>query len=385
LGGVAFGLGLMTKGAAAGLAGVVQVAYILAARDARPLRQWQWWVAPIVGLLIAAPWHLYQSMLHGATFTGVYFSRHWTQFFVDIYPEVNHPAAPATYYLDFLFRKEAPAGWVILATLITGGIAVMRRSSDRLLIFAFCWAAAIPMALSFAWAKWHWYLVPAYPGVAVLATIVIHRIFLARSTHRSSRWPIPFFRFATDIPGCSQSKIRNPKSKILVPPSPPLPLSPSARTPWLTTIACALAVITSLEPLWMRGREFEDELRAIGPRIREALPPGSRFVSLQIDDNARHSIFPVTARFYSERNVTTVHGVAELERLAEQAGNVVFTLAHRDVVEEIESRGRRSGSITAGYDVEWADAEGPVVFLRLTPGWLGDEIRQAARNKAASR
>lgn len=361
-GGLAFGLGVMTKGAAAGLACVVQLSYMLVARDARPLRQWQWWASGLIALAVAAPWHVHQLWLHGDAFASVYFARHFTQFFSDIYPEVDHAAAPAWYYLDFLLRKEALWGWGAALAAAWGAWAVVRRPEDRLLIFAWCWTVSIPLALSASWAKWHWYLLPAYPGLAMLAALLA-----ARTLERTRAWR------------------------------------------WTPAAAAACAVLTALEVVHLEDRELEIPLRAIGPRVQQWLPPGSQFVALQIDDDRRHSVYPVAPRFYAHRDVLALHGLDELERAATLAGNVVHALVHADLVPEIRARGRiedlesapeRShdaamnedggtggGSRVAGrgYEVEILDREGDVAFLRLIPGWLAEEIRHAARNRTESR
>ena len=91
-GGVVFGLALMTKGAAACLAPVVQIAYGVLARDLRFLKQKEWWLSLVVGVLVATPWHVHQWWMHGDVFLRDYFSRHFLQFFSDIYPRSILPA-----------------------------------------------------------------------------------------------------------------------------------------------------------------------------------------------------------------------------------------------------------------------------------------------------
>jgi 4-amino-4-deoxy-L-arabinose transferase-like glycosyltransferase len=361
-GGVALGLAAMTKGAAAGLACVVQLAYMLVARDGRAFRQRQWWTSGLIAVAVAAPWHVHQLWTHGDAFASVYFSRHFTQFFCDIYPEVDHAAASAWYYLDFLLRKEPLWGWGAVLAAVWGGWAVVRRPRDRLLIFAWCWTVSIPLALSASWAKWHWYLLPAYPGLATLAALLAER---ALEGTRAWRW------------------------------------APAA--------AAACAVLAALEIVQPADRELEIPLRAIGPRIQRRLPPGSQFVALQIDDDRNRSVYPVTPRFYAQRNVLALHSLDALERAATHAGNVVHALVHADLVPEIRARGRADETGSAGeggggatpndgreagggsrdagigYEVEIVDREGDVAFLCLIPGWLAEEVRHAARNRAESR
>ena len=50
LAGVAFGAAIATKNQAAMIGPLAQVGYILVARDFRPLRQWRWAAAHLLGL-----------------------------------------------------------------------------------------------------------------------------------------------------------------------------------------------------------------------------------------------------------------------------------------------------------------------------------------------
>ncbi len=130
LGGIIFGLAILTKGMAASLALLAQGAYMLLARDFRPLRQRGWWGGIILGVALALPWHLQQWHQHGDLFAGDYFSRHITQFFSDIYPETDSPAAPATYYLDYLVRKRGIWGIPLVVMAIVSTLLLWRRRTD---------------------------------------------------------------------------------------------------------------------------------------------------------------------------------------------------------------------------------------------------------------
>jgi len=337
--GAAFGLALMTKGAAGGLAPVVEISYGILARDLRFIRQKEWWLSFVLGGLIAVPWHLHQWWVHGDVFLRDYFSRHFLQFFSDIYPEVDTPGAPATYYLDFLIRKQPEWGWIALAAWLFATLVLLRHRSDRLLVFAWCWSTVLPVALSFAWAKWNWYLVPIYPGFAMLVTLALGHMKWGIG-HAAARWAIA---------------------------------------------AAIIALITGSEVFWRpQNRELEGDLRTIGPVIEQEIEPSDRVLTLQVQ-SARKSVYAVTTRYYGRRNVQAIMGVEQLERTAESAGNVVPALVHNDLLNEVRLHGERSQKSDPGYDVEVVATRGQVTLVRLIPGWLADQLNQAARKSAVSR
>ena len=215
---------------------------------------------------------------------------------------------------------------------------LLRRRSDRLFIFTWCWATVLPVALSFAWAKWNWYLVPIYPGVAMLAAIALSHVNLSGRTLRS----------------CA-------------------------------LLAGLLAVVSTSEVYWRPvHRELEGDLRTIGPVISTEIPPNGRLLTLQVR-SARKSVYPVSTRFYGGRNVQAVMGIDQLEQVAESAGNVVPVLVHEELLDEVRARGQRSKVTDPGYEVEVVATRGQVTLVRLVPGWLSDQLHQAARKRAVSR
>jgi 4-amino-4-deoxy-L-arabinose transferase-like glycosyltransferase len=337
--GAIFGLALMTKGAAGGLAPVVQLSYGLLARDLRFLKQKEWWLSLVLGGLIATPWHLHQWWVHGDIFLRDYFSRHFLQFFSDIYPEVDTPGAPATYYLDFLIRKQPEWGWLALAAWGVATVVLLRNRTDRLFVFAWCWTTVLPVALSFAWAKWNWYLVPIYPGFAILIALSVSHVKWAEG------YGVRRFALAVGV----------------------------------------LAIISGSEVLWRpQNRELEGDLRSIGPVIEREIGPTDRVLTLQVR-SARKSVYAVTTRYYGRRNVQAIVGIDQLERTAESAGNVVPVLVHNDLLNDVRLHGKRSKESDPGYEVEIVATQGNVTLVRLIPGWLADQLNQAARKSAVSR
>jgi hypothetical protein len=290
---------------------------MVVARDGRPLRQVLFYLAPVVAVAVAAPWHVHQSVVHGEPFVRDYFSRHLAQFFVDIYPEQNALSAPAGYYLDFLLRKRGIWGWPTVLLCGWGAWRLARGGGDRRLAFTWCWVVATVAALSLSWAKWHWYLVPIYPGVALLA------VLLLRDRRIDKRWVL--------------------------------------------AASVLLAGLASVDG-WTRDvvREWEGEIRAIAPVVREKIGVGGRFLTLQVA-SAKESVYPIAARFYVDREVQAVEGVERLEAIVESAGNVVPTLLTAGQLDEVIRRGQSVDGASQGYDVYVIAREGPVVFAELWP------------------
>ena len=362
LGGIAFGAALMTKGAAAGLGLLVQLVYLAAAREARPFRQPAWWGALIVGFALATPWHVHQWVTHGQAFLHAYGSRHFAQFFTDIYPETDDdPPAPATYYLEFLLDKQRLWGWTIPLLIVVGGLACHRSggviavrrqlpgepaslaehcdfdsepatpsrplaSQGPLLRFAWWWTTAIPIGLSLARTKFGWYLVPMYPGAALLAALTIAS---TRTWRRSPRL--------------------------------------------LIGLAGLAALFTASETLWgPANREYEQELRHLAPLLRTHVPRGTPIHTLQAG-RARTCIYPTATLFYCERPVRVAHGVEQLFEIARHAGSVFHLFMHRALVETVRADGR-AGHLRDGYVLEEVGSCGQVVLVRIIPGSIAQRL-----------
>lgn len=311
-GGVAFGAALMTKGAAAGLALVVQLTYIMAARDRRCLRQSAWWWSWVVGLMLATPWHLHQYCLHGSAFLEQYGARHFTQFFSNIYPELEGAPPTGAYYLTFLTERHIPWGWAIIALACVGGWLGF-RSGCRRTMFAWSWLVAVPVALSLARTKWSWYLAPMYPSAALLAALCLERTTLRLQ-------------------------------------------------PWWPRLALAAAVGGLMVALARpTDREGESEIRRLAPLVQRVAPSGDVLHTFQTG-RVRNSVYPIATAFYCRRRVHALHALEDWDRVAGQAGRPFCVLARSCWLETLRQRGQSSG-----FSISTLGAEGDILLVQVTP------------------
>ncbi|MBY0589050.1 glycosyltransferase family 39 protein [bacterium] len=326
--GFVFGLGLMTKGMAAGLAYLIQFAAMIVARDFRPLFQTSWWASGIIGVAMAVPWHWQQWHQHGDLFLHDYVNRHFTQFFEDIYPESNAPGAPATYYLDYLIRKRASWGIPLLLLAVGSTVGLIRQKRDAMFVLCWCWLLVPPILLSFAWAKWSWYLVPIYPAASLLAVECL---------------------------------------------APKLTLSKQPLSIMLVSILLAVisGAVLSLTPA---TKEHESELRRIGPLVASYVPEQARVLTLQTE-SGRRSIYPVATCFYAQRKVQAVMSREELSARATDAGTALFALVHDSYLEELQQASRSSTPELLRYEMEEIARVNDVVFLRLVPGQVARSMK----------
>lgn len=322
--GILLGLAVMTKGAAAGLIIVVQVTYMILCRVWRPFTQYQWWASILIALAIAAPWHLQQISLHGQDFVTAYFSRHFAQFFVDIYPEVDHAPPPASYYLEYLLGKQRPFGWLLLALIVAGGWQAW-KARERTMAFYWCWTAVPIMALSLAHTKWSWYLVPVYPGAAMLAVSC------------AGQW-----------------------------------LSPRGKH-WLLATAALLAVGTATEPLWSAGnREYEDKIAPLRVEVQKWVPAGVPIHTLQMP-RASESVYPIAVLYYCERPVQVAHGLEHFAEVCRRSQAVFYALIHESQRQPLEKLSLQPVN-DQWFVIEPVTSSGPIQFLRIVPGYLAEQI-----------
>jgi 4-amino-4-deoxy-L-arabinose transferase-like glycosyltransferase len=181
--GAAIGLGVMTKGAAAGLAPITIAIHLTWTRQWRVLRSPYLWAGVALSLAVAAPWHLAAWRAHGQVFLDDYLGYH---LLARAGGAIEGHAGGPLFYLGVLIEDQRP--WV-LATLLALPFALWHaaRGGSAGLRLAVAWAATgflLPTLMS---TKLEWYLMPAYPALSLcigfaaaeLVPVRLRRGFLA--------------------------------------------------------------------------------------------------------------------------------------------------------------------------------------------------------------
>jgi 4-amino-4-deoxy-L-arabinose transferase-like glycosyltransferase len=328
LAGICFGLSVMTKGAAAGLAFVVIGAFSLSMREFAFLKQRSFWGGIAVALVIAAPWHIHQLATHGDKFLNDYGTRHFTQFF-DRIPGEETPGPRWDYYLQSLSRS-APWGWAILTLGATAAVSLL-WSRDPLLRFSAAWTVAIPVALSFARTKWSWYLAPMYPGAAIFA--------------------VEFARRSTWI-----HRHRKP----------------------LMSLCGLLAVAVACEPFVFGAKEGEAEIKALAPLVQANVPPEAGLHTLQLG-KVRRSVYPIAPLYYTQRRTYAIHSWEEFTRVMTGEKRCLHLL-----MRDSELASLADHLPNGGIQIERLGAAGDVALVRIQSGRAGSvSDRSSAQSSMA--
>lgn len=323
VGGLCLGLGVMTKGSAAGLGLAVSLLDSLWARllgQAAAFRQRNWWLGLALAAAVAAPWHLEQAFEHGAHFWSEYMERHLGQLLVEV-PGGEFRTGGMGFYVDYLTWRQIPWGWGILA-LVPLGVAAAFWTSARPIVFAANWCGGLFALVSLTRAKSNWYLVPVYPAAAVLAAVL-----LARTGGWRNGGPCRVLMLGGAAAALGASQVA-----------------------WWTQPA---------------NREWEIELRSLGGAIDKIVPLSHPLVTLQVP-RSRQSIYPTATAFYARRPVHVALGMDHLSEIAARAANPFYLVLHAELLEEARQRLRQRAAGPAWNFEELARQE-PVVLVRLRP------------------
>jgi 4-amino-4-deoxy-L-arabinose transferase-like glycosyltransferase len=169
--GAAFGLAILTKSAAAFLFLPGLLAIAIAQHGLRVLRSRETWLASIVVIAIALPWHAWLALTYGDSFVDQYLGFHILARFVS--PLEGHKGS-SFYYLETYFQKAGfLAPFHAAGTGLAVSLAIVRR--DRLLAAASILALAAFAIVSVQGTKIGGYLTPVYPAAALAAALGITR------------------------------------------------------------------------------------------------------------------------------------------------------------------------------------------------------------------
>ncbi len=164
LAGVAGGLGFMTKMAAAVHVPATLVLFLVASRPRWLLHPW-FWAALVLGVAIAAPWHLAVIARHGREFTGTYVGR-----------EMGQRIVFGSHMLKNLGANVLALVVLTLPWWLLGVVAVVRwrRAEARErwgMLLALLWLAEVMVFTIVVPKRYDRYLTTGYPAVALLAGV----------------------------------------------------------------------------------------------------------------------------------------------------------------------------------------------------------------------
>jgi len=161
--GIPLGLGIMTKSAVGLLPFLMALLFVFFTRK-RIVWSWRHLAAGLgLGLLIAAPWHLGQILLHGRHFWDDYVS-------VTLFSRVSHYLTRTkgeTYYLAILRKGFALSAYLLPLALLYALYQGGRRRDDASLLLLL-WALLPLLLFSLSRDKNGWYIAQIYPAMALL-------------------------------------------------------------------------------------------------------------------------------------------------------------------------------------------------------------------------
>jgi 4-amino-4-deoxy-L-arabinose transferase-like glycosyltransferase len=139
-------------------------------------------VGPALFLAIAAPWYVVMSLFRGVDDEGKTFAyRFWIHDHVKRLGEGVHTTTPGGTFEYFI--RELGLGTFPWAAALPGALADLARvrlrgrtRRDDLVLFAGLWAAVTYVLMSFSATKFHHYIFPAVPALAILCGAFVDRV-----------------------------------------------------------------------------------------------------------------------------------------------------------------------------------------------------------------
>jgi 4-amino-4-deoxy-L-arabinose transferase-like glycosyltransferase len=165
------GLAILAKGPIGVLLpGLVVVAYLLAKREGRWLRELLSLRSIAAFVVVAAPWYVANSLAQGRAFVDVFLLNHNLQRFTST---IHSHAGPLYYYLPLLLAGLFP--WTGLALPALVGLAPKTSRAD---LFVLLWLILPLVFFSLAGSKLPGYILPCLPPLALLMGRAADRLVL---------------------------------------------------------------------------------------------------------------------------------------------------------------------------------------------------------------
>lgn len=195
--GIALALALLSKNVIAVFGGVAVLAYLLLSKGARGTYQELWrkelWLGIGAFFLVAAPWHLYETLQYGAAFWHSYLGTEvLARAGMNLFPGGNNPTSAQ--YLWYLAQFGAPwtEAFIVLALCVRIFYEKMAGRMRQALGTALVTVAAVLLVMFTAQTKAYGYLMPLFPFLAVAVALMAQGVSVWLKECRDADWRIVF-------------------------------------------------------------------------------------------------------------------------------------------------------------------------------------------------
>jgi 4-amino-4-deoxy-L-arabinose transferase-like glycosyltransferase len=174
--GIAIAIGVLFKIVIALLAGVFMLAWATVHRDIRWIKEPWLWIGGLAGLLILAPWHIYETMHFGAQFWDGYL---WHNVVNRVGGDVLGGSLSVANFAKFVLVFTAPWSVAVVAGLV---VLAARRNPVRwegeMRQIGVVGLTTVLIAAVFALSSTRifYYLLPAYPFMAITLALISEEI-----------------------------------------------------------------------------------------------------------------------------------------------------------------------------------------------------------------
>ena len=194
------GLGLtvaltwMIKGPLALLLLLLLGATSLWEREARIWRSPWLFTGLLLGTALVLPWYALEWQRHGMTFVKAHLGLHVVGRALST---MDANDGPPWFYLAHIASLDHP--W--LFALVPAGWYAWKRRRDPMIRLALCWSLMVLGAFSAAATKLPWYVVPAYPAIALLLGAFLDRVIEEPRPMRPLGWAWGLLGLAVSVVG----------------------------------------------------------------------------------------------------------------------------------------------------------------------------------------
>ncbi|MCX5703785.1 MAG: glycosyltransferase family 39 protein [Candidatus Omnitrophica bacterium] len=168
---IAFALGYLTKGFAAVTALIIISAYCIFTNNVRILFRRQFVIGMLIAVILIGGWHLSQYMALGQKAIDTFFG---TGVYKRATSTLDGHSGGMNFYQKVIFNKNKP--WAVLLYASSAYMVWLAlRKRDRRAILLCAWAAVMYTLYTVVRSKLHWYIMPAYPALAISSGIFLDR------------------------------------------------------------------------------------------------------------------------------------------------------------------------------------------------------------------